>query len=568
MLNALTTKGLAKILAEPNLLVKSGQEGNFLAGSRIPYNVLLSQGGVSTSSIVFETVGIKIKFKPEVMENGVISLKIDPAEVSSISGTLAVNGYPIIDTRDVRTTVDLKDGESLILAGLLQEEEIKTMSKIPLLGDIPILGALFRSTQNDIKDKELVFFITPKIVKPNAPGVKTELPTDKKITPEQEKELKWMPTRRLKRINNKGVALVFIALMIVVLVAFVSLAVDLGYMYVAKGQLQNAADAAALAGASQLPDQVQVKLKATQFAAANKAVGDDVAITNADIEIGNWDPTRPRTPNDLRFSASGTIKNAVKVTARRNVTGADAAGQGAIPLFFGRIFSLLPGGGAGWSEMGTKADAIAATPPRATGLITMCNEFCDADATWPNVKVIDPPRVLETGPTAIAPNPQLFGWTSLLTSVTAPGFSLNDLICNWSPFVEVCGQNIYTTMGGDTTVLRDLEGTMYDPGFDSVNKEKDADGKVIGWWLIVPITETCPPGLPGGWDPKQVIKYAKIHISAINSTGVGNPCRKFYAPKSVKDAYSNNVIVIDRLSCVACADKDDMLGVIKYSLVK
>jgi len=193
VLQALNTKGLAKILAEPNLLVKSGQEGNFLAGSRIPYSVLVSSGGATTTSIVFETVGIKLKFKPEVMENGVISLKIDPAEVSSISGTLAVNGYPIIDTRDVRTTVDLKDGESLILAGLLQEEEIKTMSKIPILGDIPILGALFRSTQNDIKDKELVFFITPKIVKPNAPGVKTELPTDKKLTPEQEKELKWMP---------------------------------------------------------------------------------------------------------------------------------------------------------------------------------------------------------------------------------------------------------------------------------------------------------------------------------------------------------------------------------------
>ncbi len=193
VLNALTTKGLAKILAEPNLLVKSGQEGNFLAGSRIPYSVLVSSGGAATSSIVFETVGIKIKFKPEVMENGMISLKIDPAEVSSISGTLAVNGYPIIDTRDVRTTVDLREGESLVLAGLLQEEEIKTMSKIPLLGDIPILGALFRSTQNDIKEKELVFFITPKIVKPNAPGVKTELPTDKKLTPEQEKELKWMP---------------------------------------------------------------------------------------------------------------------------------------------------------------------------------------------------------------------------------------------------------------------------------------------------------------------------------------------------------------------------------------
>jgi len=193
VINALATKGLAKILAEPNLLVKSGQEGNFLAGSRIPYNVLISTGGAATSSIVFETVGIKIKFKPEVLENGLISLKIDPAEVSSIAGTLQVNGYPIIDTREVRTIVDLKDGESLILAGLLQEEQIKTMSKIPLLGDIPILGALFRSTQDDIKDKELVFFITPKIVKPTAPGVKTELPTDKKLSPEEEKELEWMP---------------------------------------------------------------------------------------------------------------------------------------------------------------------------------------------------------------------------------------------------------------------------------------------------------------------------------------------------------------------------------------
>ena len=194
VLQALTTKGLAKILAEPKLLVKSGEEGNFLAGSRIPYSVLVSTGGASATSIVFETVGVKVKFKPEVMGNGVISLKIDPAEVSSISGTLAVNGYPIIDTREVRTSVQLRDGESLILAGLLQEEQIKNMSKIPLLGDIPILGALFRSTQNDITEKELVFFITPKIVKPNAPGVLTKLPTDRVLDPNEAKQLDWMPT--------------------------------------------------------------------------------------------------------------------------------------------------------------------------------------------------------------------------------------------------------------------------------------------------------------------------------------------------------------------------------------
>lgn len=193
VLQALTTKNLAKILAEPNLLVRSGQKGEFLAGSKIPYNVVTSIGGTATTSIVFEQVGIKLNFAPEVMENGLISLKIDPAEVSSIAGTLQVNGYPIIDTRTVKTVAELKEGESLILAGLLSEEDIKTMSKIPLLGDIPILGALFRSTQKDIKEKELVFFITPKLVKPSAPGTKTELPTDKPIAPELEKELQWIP---------------------------------------------------------------------------------------------------------------------------------------------------------------------------------------------------------------------------------------------------------------------------------------------------------------------------------------------------------------------------------------
>jgi pilus assembly protein CpaC len=193
VLRALVTKNLAKILAEPNLLVRSGQMGKFLAGSKIPISVVSGVGAISGTTIEYIDVGVKLKFRPTVLENGLISLKIDPAEVSSIAGTLAVNGYPIIDTREIRTEVRLKDGESLVLAGLLSEEAVKTMSKIPLLGDIPILGALFRSTQDDKIQKELVFFISPKIVSPNAPGSKTELPTDIQLTPEQEKEFKWIP---------------------------------------------------------------------------------------------------------------------------------------------------------------------------------------------------------------------------------------------------------------------------------------------------------------------------------------------------------------------------------------
>lgn len=193
VIQALSTKGLAKVLAEPNLLVKTGERGEFRAVSKIPYSVLETTGGASTSTIVFEEVGVKLFFNPELMDNGMIRLRIDPAEVSSIAGTLAVNGYPIIDTRSAKTNVELKDGESLIIAGLLSEEAINTMSKIPILGDIPILGALFRSTQKDIKEKELVFFITPKLMRPTAPGVKTELPTDKHPTPAEEKELRWVP---------------------------------------------------------------------------------------------------------------------------------------------------------------------------------------------------------------------------------------------------------------------------------------------------------------------------------------------------------------------------------------
>jgi len=191
VLKALSTKELAKVLAEPNLLVKSGQEGNFFSGKKFYYPVVTSE----RTELKEITVGVKLKFRPEVLENGLIRLKIDPAEVSAITGNLVVNNAttPIIDSREIRTDVQLRDGESLVLGGLLQEETIKSMSKIPLLGDIPILGALFRSTQDDIKEKELLFFITPKIVKANAPGTVAELPTDKPLTPVQEKELQWMP---------------------------------------------------------------------------------------------------------------------------------------------------------------------------------------------------------------------------------------------------------------------------------------------------------------------------------------------------------------------------------------
>ena len=194
-LRALTTKGYGKILAEPNLVVRSGEKGEFHVGQRFPVQTVTGAGADATVGITYEDVGVKLNFGPEVLENGAIRLTVDPAEVSNIvdfvrSQTLIA---PVIDTRTIKTKVDLREGESLILAGLLRDQITKDIQKIPLLGDIPILGAFFRNTTDQTEETELVFFITPKLVQPLAPGTKPELPTDKALTPEQQSEFDWIP---------------------------------------------------------------------------------------------------------------------------------------------------------------------------------------------------------------------------------------------------------------------------------------------------------------------------------------------------------------------------------------
>jgi len=195
VLRALQEKGFGKILAEPNLIVRSGERGTFHVGRRIPIQTVYGIGASATPSITFEDVGIKLIFAPEVLETGVIRLKIDPAEVSNVIRYLNIGGAiaPEIDTRKVTTSVDLKEGESFIIAGLISEEMIKSIDKIPVLGDIPILGAFFRSTSDSVVQKDLAFFITPRLVKPITPGVKTPLPTDNRPTPEEERQFQWIP---------------------------------------------------------------------------------------------------------------------------------------------------------------------------------------------------------------------------------------------------------------------------------------------------------------------------------------------------------------------------------------
>ncbi len=181
--NALKENGLNKILAEPTLIALSGQQANFLAGGEFP--IPMAQG-LGTISVDYKPFGVGLSFIPTVLSNGKINMKVTP-EVSELdfSNAVTVGGFllPSLTTRRVSTTIELADGQSFAIAGLLKDETRETMDKIPLLGDIPILGALFRSTAYQKSETELVILVTPHLVKPlNA--AKQPLPTDQLIEPD------------------------------------------------------------------------------------------------------------------------------------------------------------------------------------------------------------------------------------------------------------------------------------------------------------------------------------------------------------------------------------------------
>jgi pilus assembly protein CpaC len=182
--------GLFKILAEPNIMAISGQEGSFLAGGKIFIPVAQSSAtGASTITLEEREFGVGLRFTPTVLEDGRINLRVTP-EVSELSatGTEVRNGdtrsvLPSISTRRASTTVQLKDGQSFAIGGLIKSHVTETMNRFPLLGEIPILGMLFRSSEFQNERTELLFVITPRLVKPLPPDY--ALPTDAFVPPDR-----------------------------------------------------------------------------------------------------------------------------------------------------------------------------------------------------------------------------------------------------------------------------------------------------------------------------------------------------------------------------------------------
>ena len=172
LIHALKTEGALRALAEPNLIAMDGEEASFLAGGEYPVPVIQSSGERTSVTIVFKPYGVKLNFKPTIIDENHIRLVLEP-EVSTIDFATGVkfDGFliPGLRTRRAKTGIELRDGQSFALAGLLDNNETRSMSKIPVLGDIPILGALFKSKSFQKQETELMFFVTAQLVKPVNP---------------------------------------------------------------------------------------------------------------------------------------------------------------------------------------------------------------------------------------------------------------------------------------------------------------------------------------------------------------------------------------------------------------
>jgi pilus assembly protein CpaC len=180
-INALEQKGLARALAEPNLVALSGDNASFLAGGSIPIPQVSATG---TPSFAYQDYGVGLNFTPTVLNDGVINLHISPlvSEIDpSVSVTIAGATVPGLTKRSASTTLELRDGQSFMLGGLLQNTSSTAQSQLPWVGNLPVLGALFRSSQYQKNETDLVILVTPHIVHPMRPNDVVRTPFDNSL---------------------------------------------------------------------------------------------------------------------------------------------------------------------------------------------------------------------------------------------------------------------------------------------------------------------------------------------------------------------------------------------------
>jgi len=185
LISALETKGLVRRLAEPDLVALSGDTASFLAGGEIPVPIVQPSGGATPLiTVEYKPFGVQLTFVPTVLANGIINLRLIPS-VSELDFTNAVtvSGFriPALTKREARTTIELRDGQSFAIAGLLQTEGLRNISQVPWIGSVPVLGALFRSASFQQHETDLVVIVTPHLVAPGTPGQPLTSPLEQRL---------------------------------------------------------------------------------------------------------------------------------------------------------------------------------------------------------------------------------------------------------------------------------------------------------------------------------------------------------------------------------------------------
>jgi pilus assembly protein CpaC len=186
MFHALVSDGVLHVLAEPNVVAASGQQAEFLSGGEIPVPIASSgTTGGTTITIVWKEFGVKVKFVPTIVDSQIVNLNIAP-EVSSLDfgNGIEISGFkiPALRTRRAETTVELRDRETLVIGGLMMEEEVEVVTRIPLLGHIPLLGRLFSDTNVQKSETELLLVVSPHIIRALPPGTVVPLPSPEQVT--------------------------------------------------------------------------------------------------------------------------------------------------------------------------------------------------------------------------------------------------------------------------------------------------------------------------------------------------------------------------------------------------
>lgn len=180
-LQALQQEGHAVVLAQPQLVARSGSTAEFLAGGEVPYSTTDANGATSTA---FKPYGVSLRITPRIERNGIVRSRIE-VEVSSVDHALSVENGPALKTRRASTEFNVRSGQTLVLAGFLSKDEARNVDSVPGLGSLPLLGALFRSVKSQRNDTELAVFVTPVVVSADHPDIEQRVERGKAVIRER-----------------------------------------------------------------------------------------------------------------------------------------------------------------------------------------------------------------------------------------------------------------------------------------------------------------------------------------------------------------------------------------------